>query len=459
MHQGSAGIGGSAVEVELQAADLRQTRDTVLGLIAADTGQPADRIFEDSRHDHWYTAVEAREYGFVDAIAETFAQLMPSRKRPFGLRPADPAAEAAAGRTSQEHRRRERVMSSYTIPNVIAEHPRGDRIMDVYSHLLTERIVVLGTAIDPGVANTLTAQLIYLEAHSPDQEINLYINCEGGDIPSMLAIYDTMQYIQAPVATTCVGQAVAAGAVLLAAGAPGRRAMLPHARVILHQPAASGQGPIPDLILAADEVVRLRGEFESVLSAHTGQSVETLRADTDRDRIFTAQAALDYGLIDQILTDRDLTRRSRARRLRRPWRGRREARGGGGRAADVSAAAGGAGEGAGPHAGEAAQVLRDRERQVGQGGVERAREGGDHLARRLLAPALDLGQVLRRDPGPLGGLRERLVAVGAQRPQAAAEHLPPQRLRRLTPVREDPDDLSHDPTVESPRRRRKHRSP
>ena len=195
-------------------------------------------------------------------------------------------------------------MSSYTIPNVIAEHPRGDRIMDVYSHLLTERIVILGTPIDPGVANTLTAQLIYLEAHSPDQEINLYINCEGGDIPSMLAIYDTMQFIQAPVATFCIGQAVGAGAVLLAAGGKGRRAMLPHARVILHQPAVSGQGAIPDLILAADEVVRLRGEFESVLSSHTGQSVETLRADTDRDRIFTSRAALDYGLVDQILTDR-----------------------------------------------------------------------------------------------------------------------------------------------------------
>jgi ATP-dependent Clp protease, protease subunit len=195
-------------------------------------------------------------------------------------------------------------MSSYTIPNVIAEHPRGDRIMDVYSHLLSERIVVLGTPIDPGVANTLSAQLIYLEARSPDQEINLYINCEGGDIPSMLAIYDTMQFIQAPVATFCIGQAVGAGAVLLAAGGKGRRAMLPHARVILHQPAVSGQGAIPDLILAADEVVRLRGEFESVLSSHTGQSVETLRADTDRDRIFTARAALDYGLIDQILTDR-----------------------------------------------------------------------------------------------------------------------------------------------------------
>jgi ATP-dependent Clp protease protease subunit len=195
-------------------------------------------------------------------------------------------------------------MSTYTIPNVIGEDPRGDRIMDVYSHLVTERIVYLGTAIDPGVANTLTAQLIYLEARSPDQEINLYINCEGGDMTSMLAVYDTMQFIQAPVYTTCVGQAIAAGAVLLAAGEPGHRLMLPHARVVLHQPAARGQGTIPDLILQADEVVRLRADMESVLSRHTGQSVKTLRADTDRDRVFTAQAALEYGLIDQVLSDR-----------------------------------------------------------------------------------------------------------------------------------------------------------
>ncbi len=206
-------------------------------------------------------------------------------------------------------------MSTYTIPNVIAENPRGDRIMDVYSHLLTERIVYLGTAIDPGVANTLIAQLFVLEARSPDQEINLYINCEGGDITSMLAVYDTMQYIQTPVYTTCVGQAIAAGAVLLAAGAPGRRAMLPHARVVLHQPAVSGQGAIPDLILQADEVVRLRAEMESILSRHTGQTVPTLRADTDRDRVFTARAALEYGLVDQVLTDRG-TSRPEAERVR-----------------------------------------------------------------------------------------------------------------------------------------------
>jgi ATP-dependent Clp protease protease subunit len=195
-------------------------------------------------------------------------------------------------------------MSTYTIPSVISESPRGDRIMDVYSHLLTERIIYLGTGIDPGVANAIIAQLFYLEARSPDQEIDLYINCEGGDMTSMFAIYDTMQHVQAPVATTCVGQAIAEGAVLLAAGAPGRRAILPHARVVLHQPGTQGRGAIPDLILAADEVVRLRGEMETVLSRHTGQSVETLRTDTDRDRVFTPQTAIDYGLADQILTDR-----------------------------------------------------------------------------------------------------------------------------------------------------------
>jgi ATP-dependent Clp protease, protease subunit len=195
-------------------------------------------------------------------------------------------------------------VNTYTIPNVIGEDPRGDRIMDVYSHLLTERIVYLGTVIDPGVANALTAQLIYLEARSPDQEINLYINCEGGDMTSMLAVYDTMRFIQAPVHTTCVGQAIAAGAVLLAAGTPGHRLMLPHARVVLHQPAARGQGTIPDLILQADEVVRLRADMEAVLSLHTGQSAQTLRADTDRDRVFTAHQALEYGLIDQVISDR-----------------------------------------------------------------------------------------------------------------------------------------------------------
>ena len=191
--------------------------------------------------------------------------------------------------------------SRYTIPNVIAQHPRGERIMDVYSHLLTERIVYLGTPIDAGVANALIAQLLHLESEGSGREISFYINCEGGDLSAMLAIYDTMQYISSPVATTVVGEAVAAGAALLAAGEPGRRSALPHSRIVLHQPAGQGRGTIPDLILQADELVRIRQDLEDVLSRHTGQSIETLRHDTDRDRVFTAAAARDYGLIDEVL--------------------------------------------------------------------------------------------------------------------------------------------------------------
>lgn len=195
-------------------------------------------------------------------------------------------------------------MSTYTIPNVIAESPRGDRVMDVYSHLLSERIVYLGTAVDGGVANALVAQMLYLESTSPESDIQLYINCEGGDPSAMLAIYDTMRFVRPRVATTCVGQAVDVGAGLLAAGAPGRRSALPHARVILHQPAAQGRGAIPDLILQADELVRIRSDIEQVLARHSGQSLEALRADTDRDRVFTAAEAVGYGLLDQVIDER-----------------------------------------------------------------------------------------------------------------------------------------------------------
>ncbi|MEU4769854.1 ATP-dependent Clp protease proteolytic subunit [Actinosynnema sp. NPDC023794] len=196
-------------------------------------------------------------------------------------------------------------MSTYTIPNVITRGLGGERIMDVYSHLLSERIVYLGTAIDSGVANALIAQLLYLEADNPDREINLYINNEGGDPSAMLALYDTIRYITAPVSTTCVGQAVATGAVLLAAGAAGHRFVLPHTRVVLHQPAAQGRGTIPDLILQADEVVRVRAQLEAILSLHTGRDVAELRHDTDRDRVFSAVDAVRYGLADRVLEHRD----------------------------------------------------------------------------------------------------------------------------------------------------------
>ncbi len=196
-------------------------------------------------------------------------------------------------------------MTSYPIPNVIAQHPRGERVMDVYSHLLTERIIYLGTPIDAGVANTLIAQLLHLEAQSPERDVQLYINCEGGDPSAMLAVHDTMRYIAPDVATSCVGQAVAVGAVLLASGAPGKRSALPHARIILHQPQAQGRGAVPDLILQADEVVRIRSDIEGILHRSTGHSLASLRRDTDRDRVLTAPEALEYGLLDTVLEERD----------------------------------------------------------------------------------------------------------------------------------------------------------
>jgi ATP-dependent Clp protease protease subunit len=195
-------------------------------------------------------------------------------------------------------------MSSYAIPNVVAQHPRGDRIMDVYSHLLAERVVYLGTGIDAGVANALIAQLLHLDADSPERDIQLYINCEGGDPSAMLAVYDTMQHVRPDVATTVVGQAIGVGAVMLAAGAAGKRAVLPHARVVLHQPAAQARGAIPDLILQADELVRVRGDVEAILARHTGKDPARLRADTDRDRVFTAADAVAYGLADRVLEER-----------------------------------------------------------------------------------------------------------------------------------------------------------
>jgi ATP-dependent Clp protease protease subunit len=192
-------------------------------------------------------------------------------------------------------------MSQYTIPNVITRDDRGERIIDVYSRLLSSRIIYIGTGIDDGVANAVIAQLLHLEAESADLPISLYINSPGGSLTAMTGIYDTMQYVRAPVATMCVGQAAADAAVLLAAGEPGQRVVLPHARVVLTQPSMEGgRATVPDLILAADEVVRQRSAVEEILSAHTGRGVDQLREDLDRDLVLTAQSALEFGIIDTI---------------------------------------------------------------------------------------------------------------------------------------------------------------
>ncbi|UEA59772.1 ClpP family protease [Gordonia otitidis] len=195
-------------------------------------------------------------------------------------------------------------MSTYTIPNVITRTPQGERVMDVYSRLLDDRILYLGTELDDGVANALIAQILHLDSDNPDAPIEIYINSPGASVTATFALYDTMQYCHAPIATTCVGQALSSTALLLAAGTPGRRSVLPHARVLLHQPSGQGRGTIPDLILAAEEILRIRAEIEEALSRHTGRDIETLRHDTDRDRVLRAAEIVEYGLADQVIDTR-----------------------------------------------------------------------------------------------------------------------------------------------------------
>jgi ATP-dependent Clp protease, protease subunit len=195
-------------------------------------------------------------------------------------------------------------MSQYTIPTVVERTSLGERAFDIYSRLLSERIIFLGTEIDDGVANVVMAQLLHLEAASTDLEISLYINSPGGTYSALTAIYDTMQFIQPDVATICMGQASSAAAVLLAAGAPGRRSVLQHAKVLLHQPSSQARGTLPDLAVQAKEVARVRAEFDEILSRHTGHPVSKIRSDTDRNMTLNAQEAIDYGLADQIITTR-----------------------------------------------------------------------------------------------------------------------------------------------------------
>ncbi|MEU4117886.1 ATP-dependent Clp protease proteolytic subunit [Kitasatospora sp. NPDC028055] len=196
-------------------------------------------------------------------------------------------------------------MGSYTVPYVIERTAQGERSYDVFSRLLNERIIFLGTEIDDGVANVVIAQLLHLESENPEREISIYLNSPGGSFTSLMAIYDTMTFVQAPISTFCVGQAASTAAVLLAGGDPGRRFVLQHARVLLGQPASGGQrGTVSDLSLAAKEMVRIRAQVEEVLSRHTGHEVATLRADMDRDKVLSAEEAVAYGLADEVLSRR-----------------------------------------------------------------------------------------------------------------------------------------------------------
>ncbi|NBP49918.1 MAG: ATP-dependent Clp protease proteolytic subunit [Actinobacteria bacterium] len=194
---------------------------------------------------------------------------------------------------------------NYYVPTVTEQTSRGERAYDLYSRLLKENIIFLGTPIDDTIANLVCAQLIHLESENPDRDINIYINSPGGDITALFAIYDTMQFIKNDIATICLGQAASAAAVLLAAGTKGKRLALPHSRVLLHQPYGQvGYSQVTDLEIAAREILRMRELLEQILAKHTGQSIGRIHEDTDRDFVMEADAAKEYGVIDEIITMR-----------------------------------------------------------------------------------------------------------------------------------------------------------
>ncbi len=193
----------------------------------------------------------------------------------------------------------------YLVPTVIEQTSRGERGYDLYSRLLKERIIILGTPIDDTVANLICAQMLFLEYEDPDKDISLYVNSPGGDITALFAIYDTMKFVKPDVSTFCFGQAASAAAVLLAAGAHGKRFALPHARILLHQPWGGAAGQASDIELQAKEIIRMRDLLNSMLSGDTGQEVDKIARDTDRDFVITAEEAVNYGLIDEVITTRD----------------------------------------------------------------------------------------------------------------------------------------------------------
>ena len=197
-------------------------------------------------------------------------------------------------------------MKNYMVPIVIEQTNRGERSFDIYSRLLKDRIIFLGTPIDDTVGNLVMAQLIHLESEDPDKDINLYINSPGGDITSLFAIYDTMQYIRCDVSTIVMGQAASAAAVLLLAGAKGKRYALPHSRVLLHQPHGGAQGQAVDIEIQAKEILRYRQLLDQIIAEHTGQPVEKVKQDTDRDYILTAELAKEYGAVDEVLSSRKI---------------------------------------------------------------------------------------------------------------------------------------------------------
>ena len=290
MHQPLGGITGGAADIAIQAEQFAVIKKEMFRLNAEFTGQSIERIEADSDRDRWFTAPEALDYGFVDHII-TNASVNGS--------------EAMTDQTDP----RLQPQARYILPSFIEHSSFGVKESNPYNKLFEERIIFLGVQVDDASANDIMAQLLVLESLDPDRDITMYINSPGGSFTSLMAIYDTMQYVRADIQTVCLGQAASAAAVLLAAGTPGKRMALPNARILIHQPALSGviQGQFSDLEIQAKEIERMRTLMETTLAHHTGRDAAQIRKDTDRDKILTAEEAKDYGVIDTVLEYRKLS--------------------------------------------------------------------------------------------------------------------------------------------------------
>lgn len=331
IHQPSAGLAGSASDIKIHAERLLHTKRRMAELTSQHTGQTIEQITRDSDRDRWFDAFEAKEYGLIDDVIATAAGDA-GRRRHGRLSHPPPRADRLSPFTgdtvndfpgsglydrvnaaqdmraaSQGRYTGPQAESRYVIPRFVERTSQGVREYDPYAKLFEERVIFLGVQIDDASANDVMAQLLCLESMDPDRDISVYINSPGGSFTALTAIYDTMQYVKPDVQTVCMGQAASAAAVLLAAGTPGKRMALPNARVLIHQPySETGRGQVSDLEIAANEILRMRSQLEEMLAKHSTTPVEKIREDIERDKILTAEDALSYGLIDQIITTRKM---------------------------------------------------------------------------------------------------------------------------------------------------------
>ena len=304
IHQPFGEVGGQVSDIEIQAQEILNTREQLNEVLAQHTGQPLDRIAKDTDRDFYMSAEEAKEYGLVDEVlAKEGKEDADDSDKPAVESSDCPRQPSHSPQTTyfNKHPVPSDVAMTIPIPYVIERHGREERAMDIYSRLLKDRIIILGSGINDTVSNSIVAQLLFLQFDDGESDIHMYINSPGGSITSGMAIYDTMQYIGCDVSTYCIGQASSMGAILLAAGTAGKRNALPNSRIMIHQPLAGMEGTDTDLEIHAREVLKVKQRMNEILLSHTGQTLEQIEQDTDRDNFMTAEEAQSYGLIDNVL--------------------------------------------------------------------------------------------------------------------------------------------------------------